>query len=1133
MRLGVLLFNFVLILGALYMAPVACRAAEDKTFCLHNGSLEIMLDARTSGIIRIWNKLAHDGVSDEAYAIDDGGFRVEVGSGATTGTLGALTPQSAELKKSSCDGVEARFEYAMGKLRLTVTWRLEPGDDFAVKRARIDYAGPGTFNVSRFDMFDWGMITKPARSIPYYGFLKPSVLKNVSDGEPVPPSDTSTAFFYRYREGGIFSALSCDFALMQQSPAGGRCRSTYYPGFILKAGEPFESEKGIVGVYRRKGVFHAPYQPSDALRSFHYPNVDARLDRGEIDAMSAAVRKFIKPGLYFTVVNGWGVGLPRMIESQQDADTFMHGIDTLRRIPEIEGLHFVHSWCGLTREFREQGLKMTLTPNPFARQVFEYARQKGMALSMFIGTSNNYPLHQEGGPVQLGSPELLSMNAQGARRPGNIAISRQYADFTYNTVCGLRQQFPNLKGLTYDFLSIQPDYDTAHGYLPGRASLYPQYALLRDVNRRLRERFPDLMLRGQVGWMWLGPWLAEGMSMCHNANDHNCNNHRNFLDFHIDQQFANNIRLSNWFTNNCKMHPRDKMNSNSIHNGSNYRAWDYGAWEYCILSQIATSQVFGMLHNLPDEQNGEVFRKEDGEFFRKWIEWHKAHRDYYRLENDLFGEPRLTGVDGYAYGNGKDSIVFLCNPTWRTQTVAVPMDQEIHLPKGAGACTVRELYPEERGRIGLKDGAFDYGSTFVTDVPPQTVMVFEVKPDDASTPLLLGAEGKVEAKNGEYAVSGVTGPEGAERVIAIRPGRGDGALERVTVNGKPLPVARDGKLLLGRIRFGGEPVQPEVADWRATREGERLKVSARFTPPASAREALAGQRLPISKKYDTDAERQRVGWLGWGRFIIHIPAVPTGVDPDKLTGPQSDRVLASFPVRATLNGKPVAVRSNIMGEANGRRRWSGFFIDASDAVAYGKENALELDLPKISEDQFYGLYLPNLTRRKTGEFLALAAPERLPINPAPEAADALIPTPVVERRGERVTLYLKLTLTARANANLNVDEITAEQGKVLERVALGADPRWRTDSAQARPGDLRLGRKPKHVLLRVEGSGAARLRLGSGAGSLQVDLGQLLKAWEQRGDPYEPSLATLAWPERRASVQVELIAPWDGKMRVD
>ncbi len=66
------------------------------------------------------------------------------------------------------------------------------------------------------------------------------------------------------------------------------------------------------------------------------------------------------------------------------------------------------------------------------------------------------------------------------------------------------------------------------------------------------------------------------------------------------------------------------------------------------------------------------------------------------------------------------------------------VNEEIHLPEGQRSYTIKELYAEERYRIGLNDGVFAHGSTSVVDVPPQTVMVFEVRPDEPTETLLLG-----------------------------------------------------------------------------------------------------------------------------------------------------------------------------------------------------------------------------------------------------------------------------------------------------------------------------------------------------------------------------------------------------------
>src|SRR5262249_19175615 len=159
-------------------------------------------------------------------------------------------------------------------------------------------------------------------------------------------------------------------------------------------------------------------------------------------------------------------------------------------------------------------------------------------------------------------------------------------------------------------------------YLPGRASLYPQWAYLREVTQHVHKAFPDLVIRGQGGHTALGPWVSSGLSVVHNAHDHMAGTHPNFLDFHVAHQLANNMRLSDWFTSQCKMFPRYLMNSEIMQSGFQIHAWDYLGWEFGVLSQLASSDNFGEIDNVPDGQHGEVFLQQQNEFLEKWITWH-------------------------------------------------------------------------------------------------------------------------------------------------------------------------------------------------------------------------------------------------------------------------------------------------------------------------------------------------------------------------------------------------------------------------------------------------------------------------------------------------------------------------------
>jgi len=839
---------------------------------LENESIRVALDA-AAGIASI-----EDRRTGKTTRIDGKGFRLEVTDGTISGSLATLTPSECALRRSSLEGARAEYQFEKDRFRIRVVYELGPQDAFATKRIHLQYSGPGKFSVRRCEMFDWEPTPKPQAAIPYYGMLTKS-FEGGEDLESDPlPSSTSTAFFMRAEDDGIFSCLTTDFALMREEKETGRCQLIYWPGRIHDGGREFASEYGIAGVYQRKGYFHEPTCSMKQLpRGTANNNIDIRLDRGEIEAVQAAVQKFIRPGVYYTAVNAWGLSVPFLILDAEGADALKAAIDTMGSVPGIDGLHFIHGLGGLAERFREQGLATAPDPNPYVKEVYEYAREKGKSLSIFVGISNNHPIMRYEKEMLLADRDLLTLDEEGERNPRNIAISDTYIHFVEETVAALAEKY-TIGGFTYDFLRLLPDYDSAHGYLPGRASLQPQYANIIEANRRLRKRFPHMMLRGQIGWNHLGPWLSENMSLCHNSGDHAPDNMRNFLDFHIDHQYANNIRLTNWFSNNCRMFPRHKMNSNSLHNGGAFRAWDYGAFQYCVLSQMATSQVFGMFHNLPDAENGEKWRKQDVEFFEKWLKWHREHSEYYLRETELFGEPRPDGVDGYAYGNGADSIVFLCNPTYETHTTAVPIGPEIFLPEGRDY-VVRELHPEERNRTGPSSGVFAHGSLFIVSVPPQTVTVFEVKPDAPGEWLLTGIGGRLRETPEGVEIEEPLGPTGSTRLVGIRTPAGHREDTTVRIGGERLPVRRDGRLLLGRVRFKGERIDREIPDREATRDGNKVKLQARFQVPHEARAVLESQNTPIALRHRRI--QTQGGMAGLGSFHHLYPHRPFRPEPGR------------------------------------------------------------------------------------------------------------------------------------------------------------------------------------------------------------------------------------------------------------
>lgn len=1111
--------------------PRAVSAGENETLLLENAQVSLSVSRLTGGVTEVSNKL-----SGETYRIDDPGFLIELGTEKDPGTLGRISAAEAVVEEASVDQGEARVIFAKGAATITVSYRLEPEDSFAVKRVRVDYGGEESFNVSHLEIFNWGLDPNPVKAIPYYGFLSQRMRAPVGDKTVTSPTN-STAFFMRYAKGGMFTAVSCDYVFMHQEDESGRCRSGYWPGQIRKPGEPFESEMGLIGVYRREGFFHKPYSTTDELGGeFLKPNVDIRLDRAEIDGVRTAVQKFLKPERYTFVANGWAMGLPSQINTAESLEQYKRAIDVSQQFPNVEGIHFIDNFSGLSDAFGEHGLETPYELNPYIREAFDYAREKGMGLSGFVWASRGQPAPEK--------PELLVLNEKGGRRRG-IALTEDYSDFILETYAKHAANYPHFMGLTFDFLYLYPDYDPSHGYLPGIGSLHAQWANMRNTLRRLRQQHPDWMLRTQIGWRQHGPWMAEHSSFVHNSMDPNISVQRNFLDFHASYQYANNLRLASWYAANCKMFPRYMMNSFLVHKNVDYDAWDYGAWRYCVLSRIAAGSGFGMLNGKPGFEGGERFPDDQKAFLTKWMDWQRERRDYYSRAASLFGEPRPTGVDGMAYGNGEESILFLCNPTFETQQVALPVNAEIHLPEES-QYVIKEVYPEERYRIGIDDGVFDFGSEFVVEVPAQTIAVFEVEPVDRSRPYLLGIAGEIERTGDTLAVDNVSGPTGLTRQFAIRlPESGENVRE-VTMAGQPVPLQRREDLLVGTLRFSGEVIAPEIAGWRIEAGEGKTLATADFFVPESAREILREQALPVTEKYRDDEEvLNTTAWLDWSRFIIHLPILPKGAVPeqepfllDTPTLEEHEAEVTAFRPAALLNGEPVEVHSNFMRSverSSKRKRLSGFFINASESIKYGKENRLILEFPGQTEVGYLAAFLSNLSPQATGEWEVLVPPDELLVEAWPNAEEAYPAAPFVTESPDGLTAYLKVSVRGRGAARFSTEQVVVEDGR-LGNVTL-LDPRKHGATGEITSMQLADGTAAACFRFQVDGGSNTRIRLLSTDPDRRAEvasftLGEVLEAWRGRGDPFETLALNLAGADGAETVIIELVGPASEKLAV-
>ncbi len=864
--------------GFILLATSLSSTLRSEAWRLENEKLALSIDPKRCSITELLNKL-----TGERFQVRDQGFSIEVGTGSQIASIGVLTPQNCDLEGADRTSPhQISFLLRHGLVRLKFAYQLDPGDHFAVRTVEATYEGHQPFNVHRLILFDWALEPKPEKAIHYWGgtgwhsldtgrewVWDPEAQARGRDWVQLPciqhqRGENSIACFLRSKRGGVFLGISCDFFTMEER--GETHRLAYWPGFILPPSRTFQSEKGIVGVYSQKGELKkSGYGVSD-LGDFLFPQIAfASLDRGEVEAVSECVKKYVRPSPYQNWVNTWTLGMPWDLTDARAIDEARAAIDTLTALKSTRALPIQPPWLGLYRQFPVSGTNTSLKVSPGVKQILTYMKSKGIRPLGVIHPGTNFPDNRTPGFVD--KPEWCVLGADGKRDLRNIALSRQYMDFLWQAMHQLTSEH-DLGGWLYDILFFHKDYDTSHGYLPGVASLYPQWRNMLDLNLKLHQVFPDLFLGGWVGWIEHGPWFHQGLAVAHNGHDHFIDLHVNFHSFRPDHMVANNIRLSNYFSRTSRMVPAYVSNTTVGHYKFDIPAWDRLGYQYSLLSNIATSRAPGHLTIIPDERAGETFLPEEREFIDKWLTWAREHEDYYELDTVLFGAPSPEGVDGYAYCKPSDGILFICNSSNTSESVSVRLDDSIRLTDG-GPFVIRERYPQDRYRIGPDAGLFARGSSLAVRVPGQTVMVFEIRKYRPGEHLLLGTSGRIDrSDDGIVRLACVTGEAGRDAWLGIA-GWAE-PIREIYVNGVKTPFSFRRGLALAHLRFDGEALEPELR-WKTKRQADQLSLSTDFYLPSGLRRVLDEQRYPLPEKMRSREARKDYPWLDTSRLMVSVP----------------------------------------------------------------------------------------------------------------------------------------------------------------------------------------------------------------------------------------------------------------------
>jgi hypothetical protein len=899
----------------------------------------------------------HDTGTRATYHFSPDDFRITIGGRTyNSASLPAPTRKNSELT--------VQYAYTAGPYKLAVIYELEPSWRFLSKQIVITEAPAGKFRLDDMAVFT-GSIAEPIQEV-----------KTISRrNNRLGTADYGACLRFE-RSRGLLVAAQNPFLAFDRD--GGHILLSYRPEMEWDmAWGPFEMDRGLLAPYELSGSEQPEAMPPEwQLGPGAAP---AGLDDAEVFAFTETVRAFLlyRPANPLNLMVGWCANdyqidtaapagraeYKRILDMAADVGAehvlFAPANSAVSKRSESRDdwkWEYV-LWLGMGQKIRRNEWDPATGAIPDSvKEMLDYAAAKHLGLLAYV-----YPIM---GFTQ--NPEWLTANGTRA----NLGV-RPFQDW----LIGALEGFYRHTGITgYSF-------DHAFLNLEG-ASRYAQWYGWRRVLETLRRDIPDIVIDGRQAYQNYGPWTWLAGSYPHpTSTDEQPESFVSFPDLHLDRVSADRERFTAWRYRNYEFAPSEivpgfithqtgrnddsghmpmeKTADDEVLTPFRRRDWDYLGWKYSLLSSIAVAGWNNVIDLIParDEAEFRNFSDADRKFFRYWIDWADAHKEYLRHTLPILGPPAIGKVDGTAAFLDDGGYLFLFNPNGRRMEATVVLDDSIGLRR-RWPYKVRELYPQDGRLIGKPErGTWSYGDTISRDLDGGSVVVLEVERADASSgfrsglieePELFNAVGRVRIDGKTVRLSEVRGEAGTTEVLQI----GVPASAKVTevdIDGTVVPAKpnRVGMIELP-VAFQGARFRhyQQVDSYRANFRGGT--VTATFSVPQRVFDQLAARRKAWPIEW-TDEDR-RSTWLDPGRLLLFVQIA----EPD-------DRWEASL----KIDGQAVDLRKAYASVRANRRNFTGFYGDLS-GIAPEKAHKLELVLPPgLKPEQFQGVFFENVETEYT------------------------------------------------------------------------------------------------------------------------------------------------------------------------
>lgn len=704
-------------------------------------------------------------------------------------------------------------------------------------------------------------------------------------------------FIGRDRKGGIFYLLECPFFSMTK--AGNCMIISQEPGIILGQGEEFINERTALGVYQLEMEEFIPDYPKKGMMNWPLPWHDVNpsrthLDWGEIRSLQN-LTSIVMPRLSNTInvalnpfcsnITGFPNSdtLPKMLR-------FMDGYEKL-------GVNLI----GLPFPFQDDHVGYEVRRNPdeieSMKMLVDAARKKNIRVAGFV-----VPTSIDWGHTVRRTDKWQVMEADGSLGD-NCLAHNEYRDWLLQALIDTTEAF-GLNGWGFDFVVFETCFSQEHSHLPGEGSRYQAYRNLEYILRSLRQKYAGITLAGFMGTMSSAPWSVKEFNYVHQYYDHSRPVCAPFPSIRGDIRTADNFRLGSFLKSALSFVPPYRIYSavGSYIGEEPTKTIDRQALEYSFLSSIGTGPETTMFHYYPKHDK---FSPKAISFCRKWLKWTLKNEKYLLHRRELFGEPRLDGIDGYSYILGNRGFVFLFNPNHYTIKQSVSLDKKIGLER-KGQYLLNELYPEESIVSFRKKMVFNYGDKVEIRIQAESVKVLEISPN----------------------------------IKTRTPAKSDKAGQRTDVQ------------------------YCELLDWKFSRRALKLPndnylagaLTSCFALPEGLRDQLQAQYRPDHELIEQDP------WIDESRLLIVIPlrnpdrskTFRVYLNGQKLAVKRLLKNTSSKFDEEWINLNDQTTESMVMPSNT-----ICFFVDGSSAAKYGAENELIIVTNGFEPGMFHGCYLEN------------------------------------------------------------------------------------------------------------------------------------------------------------------------------